>query len=236
VDGSSNEKGSGAEVIIENDDRIAIEYSLRFAFRTSNNQAEYEACLAGIRMVKELGASVVTIRSDSQLILSQKKGDYMAKEPILQKYLAKVNESIQGLSGFEIQPIPREQNHQADILSKLASTKNVGNSRSVVEETLQNTCVVLQAEVSDWRTQIQQYISQGQLPMDLDECRKIVKRAAQFRLVHGHLYRRGTSVPLLKCIGPSEVWYVLAEIHEGSCGLHGGGKSLARKTLRAGYY
>jgi ribonuclease HI len=76
-------------------------------------------------MAKELGASVITIRSDSQLMVSQIKGDYMAKEPILQKYLAKVKESLQGLSGFEIQHIPREQNHRADILSKLASTKNV---------------------------------------------------------------------------------------------------------------
>jgi ribonuclease HI len=94
VDGSSNEKGSGARVIIKNDDGIAVEYSLRFAFWTSNNQAEYEACLARIRMAKELGASVITIRSDSQLMVSQIKGDYMANEPILQKYLAKVKESL----------------------------------------------------------------------------------------------------------------------------------------------
>jgi hypothetical protein len=41
---------------------------------------------------------------------------------------------------------------------------------------------------------------------------------------------------LLKYIGLSEVWYILAEIHEGSCSLHGGGKALARKALRAGYF
>jgi hypothetical protein len=39
VDGSSNEKGSGAGVVIENDDEIVVEYSLKFAFQTSNNQA-----------------------------------------------------------------------------------------------------------------------------------------------------------------------------------------------------
>ena len=41
---------------------------------------------------------------------------------------------------------------------------------------------------------------------------------------------------MLKCIGPSEVWYILAEIHEGSSSLHGGGKALARKALRASYF
>jgi hypothetical protein len=171
----------------------------------SNNQAENEACLVGIRMEKELGASVITIRSDSQIMVSQIKGDYMAKEPILQKYLAKVKESLHGLSGFEIQHIPHEQKHRADILSKLASTKNVGNARSVIEETLQNPCIVLQAGASDWRTPIQQYISQGLLPTDPDESRKVIKREAQFFLVQGHLYRRGTSVPLLKCIGLTKV-------------------------------
>lgn len=52
VDGSSNEKRSGARVIIENDEEIVVEYSLKFAFCTSNNQPEYEACLANIRMTK----------------------------------------------------------------------------------------------------------------------------------------------------------------------------------------
>jgi ribonuclease HI len=81
-------------VIIENDDGIVVEYSLKFAFQTSNNQAEYEACFTGIRMAKELGASTITIRSYSQLMVTKIKGDYMAKEPILQKYLAKVKESL----------------------------------------------------------------------------------------------------------------------------------------------
>jgi hypothetical protein len=134
-------------------------------------------------MAKELGASTITIRSDSQLMVSQIKGDNMAKEPILQKYLAKVKESLHGLSSFEIQHISREQNHRADILSKLASTKNLSNARSVIEETLPNPYVVLQAETSDWRTPIQQYISQGHLPTDPEKSWNIVKRAAQFCLV-----------------------------------------------------
>jgi hypothetical protein len=61
VEGSSNTKGCSVGVILENSDGLAIEYSLKFDFPTSNNQAEYEACLAGIRMAKELGANAVTI-------------------------------------------------------------------------------------------------------------------------------------------------------------------------------
>ena len=69
---------------MENPEGISIEYSLKFDFPTLNNQAKYEACLAGLRMAKELGVTAVTICSDSQLVVSQIKGDYQAKEPVLE--------------------------------------------------------------------------------------------------------------------------------------------------------
>jgi hypothetical protein len=55
-------------------------------------------------------------------------------------------------------------------------------------------------------------------------------------VVEGQSFRRGISTPLLKCIGPSEVWYVLVEVYEGSCGHHIDDKSLARKALRVEYF
>jgi ribonuclease HI len=73
IDGSLNTKGCGAGATLENIEGVAVEYSLRFKFLTSTNQAEDEVCLAGIRMAKELGATVVTICSDSRLIVSQIK-------------------------------------------------------------------------------------------------------------------------------------------------------------------
>jgi hypothetical protein len=61
VDGSSNTKGFGVGILIENEEGVAVEYSLKFEFPTSNNHAEYEACLAGIRAAKELGAIAITL-------------------------------------------------------------------------------------------------------------------------------------------------------------------------------
>ena len=57
VDGSSNQLGSGAGVILEGPNGVLIEQSLRFAFKGRNNQAEYEALIAGILLEKEMGAS-----------------------------------------------------------------------------------------------------------------------------------------------------------------------------------
>ena len=59
VDGSSNQLGSGAGVILEGPNGVLIEQSLRFAFKASNNQAEYEALIAGILLAKEMGAKVL---------------------------------------------------------------------------------------------------------------------------------------------------------------------------------
>jgi hypothetical protein len=53
VDGASNLRGSGAGVVLEGPDRILIEQSLRLVFKASNNQAEYEALIAGMRLAKK---------------------------------------------------------------------------------------------------------------------------------------------------------------------------------------
>jgi ribonuclease HI len=166
VDGSSNIKGCGAGVILENSEGLAVEYSLRFDFRRSNNQAEYEACLAGIWMAKELGANAITIYSDSKLVVSQIKGEYQANEPIMQKYLAKVRDALVGFSKFEIRHIPREENARANLLSKLASTKKTSNYHSVVEEVIPYPSLTLQVQEADWRTPLIDYIERGITPED----------------------------------------------------------------------
>ncbi|RDX97190.1 Retrovirus-related Pol polyprotein from transposon opus, partial [Mucuna pruriens] len=55
-DGSSNQTGSGAGIILEGPDGIVIEQSLHFDFRTSNNQTEYEALLAGMGLALDIEA------------------------------------------------------------------------------------------------------------------------------------------------------------------------------------
>ena len=65
VDSSSNLKGSGVGVIVESPEGVAMELSLRLEFPTSNNQAEYEALIAGLLQAKENGAEQVLISTHS---------------------------------------------------------------------------------------------------------------------------------------------------------------------------
>ena len=89
VDGSSNLKGSGAGIILEGPGDVLIEQSLRFEFKASNNQAEYEALIAGMNLAAEMGAENLRARSDSELITSQISGEYQTKDTQLCKYVMK---------------------------------------------------------------------------------------------------------------------------------------------------
>ena len=64
------------------------------------------------------------------------------------------------------------------------------------------------------------YIRNGQLPSDSSEVKKVRVQAARFTVLNGELYKRGFSMPYLKCLTPDEAMYVLQEIHEGICGNH----------------
>ena len=90
VDGASSSTGSGAGIILENEEGILVEVSLALSFPTSNNQAEYEAFLAGLRLAEDLGAEEIIICTDSQLVALQVRGEYQAKNDNLFEYLTLV--------------------------------------------------------------------------------------------------------------------------------------------------
>jgi len=81
IDGSSNLQGSGAGVILEGPSGLLIEQVLKFAFKKSNNQVEYEALIAGMLLAKELGARRLLVKFDSLLVTGQVTGEYHAKDP-----------------------------------------------------------------------------------------------------------------------------------------------------------
>ena len=114
--------GCCAGIICESPEGDKFEYALRFKFQDSNNEAEYEALLAGLRMCKAAGAKKIEACSDSQLIVSQVNGDYEATHPAMIKYLAAVKKEVEDLEDFHVSQVPRFENNQADALSKLASS------------------------------------------------------------------------------------------------------------------
>jgi len=136
VDGSSNQQGSGAGIVLEGPNGVLIEQALRFTFKASNNQAEYEALIAGMLLAKEMGAQSLLAKSDSQLVTGQVTGEYQAKDPQMAAYLRYVEVLKGAFAAFELVHVPREQNARADLLAKLASSGKGGRQRTVIQETL----------------------------------------------------------------------------------------------------
>ena len=69
VDGASSAIGAGAGIVIITMEGIRLKDSFRLGFKASNNEAEYEAFLVGLRVVLCLGARDVEIYSDSRLVV-----------------------------------------------------------------------------------------------------------------------------------------------------------------------
>ena len=79
VDGAVNQRRSGVRLVVISPEWVIIEKSLRLGFSAMNNEAEYEALLAGMAMVQKIGGKVVELFSDSRLIVGQVKGELEAK-------------------------------------------------------------------------------------------------------------------------------------------------------------
>ena len=80
-------------------------------------------------------------------------------------------------------------------------------------------------------TPIISFLHDGHLPQDTDEAKKIRKRAARFTILNDTLYKRGFSMPYLKCVDKDEAKYIFEEIHEEICGNHAGPRSLGSKVI-----
>ena len=241
VDGSSTQNGCGAGIICTSPEGDVHEYALRFKFQASNNEAEYEALLTGLRMCLAAGAEEVEASSDSQLIVSQVNGDYEARDSAMIKYLARVQEEVTKLRSFVLLHVPRSENSQADALSKLASSALNDTPRTVLWEIKEKRSIddeeVLTLDRSQtWMDSILRFKIQGELPTDKKEAKAVERRAAWFEIFKGELYKKAHSKPYLKCVTPNRGKEILEDLHKGLCSSHIGGRALAEKTVRTGYY
>ncbi|KAF7821262.1 Retrovirus-related Pol polyprotein from transposon 17.6 [Senna tora] len=73
-------------IIVESPSSVTVEQAIRFGFKASNNQAEYEAVLDDLKLEQELEANQVKIYSNSQLVVNQLTGDYNTKETTIKRY------------------------------------------------------------------------------------------------------------------------------------------------------
>ncbi|XP_052182038.1 uncharacterized protein LOC127794822 [Diospyros lotus] len=223
-------------------DGQAWPYALHFEFNASNNEAEYEALIAGLRLAEQMGVRDLEVYSDSNLIVQQVTGEFKARKDVMAQYLAIAKDLMARFQTVKINHVPRAQNAVPDALSRIAASLFPRNSRAVYMESLPQRSIETEAEqlcvegVESWMDPIVAHLTKGWLPKEEQESRKLKHQAAKFLLVGSDLYKKSFTQPLLKCVGPVEADYILREIHEGICGSHIGARSLSQKALRQGYY
>ncbi|GJT48647.1 reverse transcriptase domain-containing protein [Tanacetum coccineum] len=74
------------------------------------------------------------------------------------------------------------------------------------------------------------------LPAEKEKARVVRRKSGRYAVINGVLYKKSYLGPWLRCIGPLQANYILREIHEGSCSMHAGTRSVVAKAIRTGYY
>ena len=80
VDGASSSQGSGASIVLIPPNDEALEYSMSFAFSSTNNVVEYEALIVGMKLAQKMEVTQLIAHSDSQLIVQQFHEQYETRE------------------------------------------------------------------------------------------------------------------------------------------------------------
>jgi hypothetical protein len=87
-----------------------------------------------------------------------------------------------------------------------------------------------------WRASITLFLQGYYHPSDINKAKRLKHRSRDFALIEGQLYKKGVSLPMLKCVTETEGVQILSEVHNGTCGSHVGPRALAAKVIRQGFY
>src|SRR5215216_1371809 len=152
-------------------------------FPCTNNAAEYEALLHGLRMAKEMNLSRVTCLGNSDLVAQQVSGTWDSKDPLMVAYRRAVDNIAGHFKGYQVDHLDRRKNEAANALSRLGS-QHKPVPPNVFLDMLHNPSVKLPSEedlaipdpeaqlvatlhaIPDWILPYLAYMTRGELPED----------------------------------------------------------------------
>jgi ribonuclease HI len=121
-DGSHSSSGSGTGVVLTAPSGDVFYRSYRLEFQCTNNIAEYEALILGLNLALDKGVTILEVKGDSYLIVSQFFMRFATKNDKLKKYRDVAQTLSKSFKKVSIEAVPREENHVADALDVSAST------------------------------------------------------------------------------------------------------------------
>jgi ribonuclease HI len=123
-DGSFMKEGAGVGLVFISPLGVRMEYMVRLHFSASNNAAEYEALINGLRIAVELEIKCLEIRGDSEMVMGQVMKDKSCVDPKMAVCCQAVRDLEGKFHGLELHHVLRDYNKAADVLAKAASSRS----------------------------------------------------------------------------------------------------------------
>ena len=158
------------------------------------------------------------------------------------KYASLDKQKPSTLSTWRLEHVSRDYNERADALAAIAASLPLREAIYLPiyykpESSILHTQVSqIQGASPSWMDPIRLYIVTRELPDDKNIAHKIQIQSARFSIIDEQLYKRSLGGPYLKFLTPEQGQYMLVELHEGICGNHPGGRTLAHQAHTQGYY
>lgn len=175
VDGASNSRGARAGIVLLSPIGILHKSTLSIRFPASNNEAEYEALISGLKVAKALGIDELVVYNDSHLVVNKLTEEYEAQDERMQPYLSSAIRLAKNFKAICIEHISREQNLHADTLTGLALACSDSGPRSILFATIDKPSFELDVLVHEvlnidlepsWMDKIVSYLRDDILPYD----------------------------------------------------------------------
>ncbi|KAJ1406581.1 Ribonuclease H domain [Sesbania bispinosa] len=221
----ANPKG-GAGVVLSNDQGEIFAFSYHLGFPCTNNEAEYEALILGLRMAEDMKVKRLQIKGDSNLVIRQLKGEYGVKEQSLAVYRDEALRLLNLFEEVEAVHVPRAENKHTDALIGSKESRQEGEEVVVFKRKGQpNTAIIPTVKgYMDWRKPIAEQPAQ----------KLSSKVTREYLELQGVLYRKSSEGLLMKCAAKKEEQEKAENLHCAICG--DGGPSLYRRMQRVGMY
>jgi ribonuclease HI len=252
-DGSFKLEGASAGVLLISQTGEQLKYVLQIFWKVSNNEAEYEALLHGLRLAASLGIKRLLVYGDSAVVINQVNKSWDRNKKNMDAYCLEVRKLENKFYGLEFHHVVRDNNVAVDVLSRLGSIRAQVPAGVFVHE-LHAPFIPEPAPMStdlahppagqevmmidvDWRQPFIDYIREQKVPSSKNLAEQLIRRAKSYVLVQDKLYRRSaTSGVLMKCVPREEGKDILEEIHKGVCGNHASSRTLVSKAFRRAFY
>jgi ribonuclease HI len=211
-DGSLMKTGAGAGLLFISPLGKHLRYVIRLHFPASNNVAEYESLVNGLRIAVELGVRHLDARGDSQLVIDQVMKNSHCYDRKMEAYCDEVRRLEDKFYGLELNHVARRFNETADELAKIASgrtlvlpdvfsrdihqpsvktddTPEIPSAKPEVPSAAEGEDLRIEGErdgvipVPNWQTPYLEYLLRGELPLDKAEARRLARHPRLFVLL-----------------------------------------------------